>query len=131
MLVAAVPAIVSQEQLQMAKEKLSHNQSFASCNNKVNTYLLRALVSCGKCKRACVAATRQRKYKYYICSGKDGRCHPEIEEHCPARFVPAQQLDQSVWADLCEVVMHPESIRQAISAGTRWSLVAAGAAGQA
>ncbi|MDP9378716.1 MAG: zinc ribbon domain-containing protein, partial [Chloroflexota bacterium] len=114
MLVATVPAIVSEEQLQMVQQKLSHNQSFANRNNKANTYLLRALVSCGKCKRACVAVTRERKYKYYICSGKDRGHHPEIEELCSSRFIPVEQLDELVWADLCEVLMHPESIRQAL-----------------
>ena len=48
--VAQVPAIVTQEQFDLAQAKLAQNQSFASRNNTVHPYLLRALVSCGVCQ---------------------------------------------------------------------------------
>jgi site-specific DNA recombinase len=35
-------------------------------------------------------------------------------EHCAARFIPAGQLDDLVWADLCELVTHPEVLTQAL-----------------
>ena len=53
--VTTVAAIVSREHFELAAEKLSRNKSFASRNIKKNTYLLRALVSCGKCGLACGA----------------------------------------------------------------------------
>ncbi len=43
--VAHIPAIVSQEQFDMLQEKLKHNQSIASRNNKKHQYLLRAMRS--------------------------------------------------------------------------------------
>jgi site-specific DNA recombinase len=43
--VAQIPAIVSQEQFEMIQEKLKHNQSIASRNNTKHQYLLRAMGS--------------------------------------------------------------------------------------
>ncbi len=43
--VAQIPAIVSQEQFEVIQEKLKHNQSIASRNNKAHQYLLRAMRS--------------------------------------------------------------------------------------
>src|SRR4030095_12358231 len=33
---------------------------------------------------------------------------------CPARFIPASQLDELVWADLRAVLQHPELVAQAL-----------------
>ncbi len=113
--VAQVPAVVvSQEQFDLAAEKLSKNKSFArrrnNNNNKANEHLLRALVSCGECLRAssiaCARTGRKnndRKQRYYVCSGKFNKAHTMPEEKCPSRYAPAEQLDEIVWQDLCEV----------------------------
>jgi len=111
--VGTVPAIVTQEQFDLVQEKLSHNQSVASRNNKKNTYLLRALISCGKCGLACKAMTKY-PYKYYICAGKKKRLRTGRGENCTSRYSPAEQLDELVWQDLCEVLTHPESITDAL-----------------
>jgi site-specific DNA recombinase len=55
--VAEVPAVVSQEQFDLAAQKLSKNKSFARRNNKANEHLLRALVSCGGCRPSARAGT--------------------------------------------------------------------------
>jgi site-specific DNA recombinase len=111
--VATVPAIVTQEQFDLAKEKLSKNKAFASRNNKRNTYLLRALVSCGRCKLAC-SARALRNSKYYVCAGKKKQIQTGRGENCPSRYAPAEQLDELVWRDLCEVLAHPESMTEAL-----------------
>lgn len=111
--VTTVAAIVSREHFELAAEKLSRNKSFASRNNKKNTYLLRALVSCGKCGLAC-GARALRPYRYYICAGKKKRFRTGEGENCPSRYAPAEQLDEVVWRDLCEVLTHPESITDAL-----------------
>jgi site-specific DNA recombinase len=36
------------------------------------------------------------------------------ETRCPSRFIPAEQVDDLVWNDLCQVLTHPESIRFAL-----------------
>ncbi len=112
--VAQVPAVVSQEQFDLVQAKLAHNQQFASRNNTAHAYLLRALVSCGVCHLSCMGRSTHPGYAYYTCRGKS---HPVIscrDERCPARFIPAQQLDELVWQDVCEVLTHPALIATAL-----------------
>lgn len=115
--VAQVPALVSQEQFDLAAQKLSKNKSFAKRNNKANEHLLRALVSCGECMQVSARTGRKnndRKQRYYGCSGKFNKAHTMPEEKCPSRYAPAEQLDEIVWKDLCEILTHPESITGAL-----------------
>ena len=113
-LVATIPALISQEQFDLAQAKLAQNQSFAKRNNKSHQYLLRALVSCGRCQSACIARHLKSGQNYYVCSAKGNPIHSRKEEKCQSRFSPAQQLDELVWQDLCEVITHPESLTQAL-----------------
>jgi site-specific DNA recombinase len=113
--VAEVPAIVSQEQFDLVQGKLANNQSFSSRHNTVHQYLLRALVSCGICQLSCYARTVLGKsYGYYVCTGKDDAAQNRTTAKCPSRFIPARQLDEFVWRDLCELLTHPEMIAQAM-----------------
>jgi len=119
-LVAHIPALVTQEQFNLVQAKLAHNKSFAHRNNKAHQYLLRALVSCGVCQLSCVARTVSKvNYGYYICSGKARAVHRRREDKCPSRFIPAQQLDELVWKDLCEILRHPAGIAQALERAQR------------
>jgi site-specific DNA recombinase len=112
--VASIPAIVSQAQFDAVQAKLAQNQSFARRNNKAHTYLLRALVSCGVCRSSCIARTVHARYDYYTCRAKGNPIQTCRDEKCPARYVPAHQLDELVWQDLCDVMQHPESITHAL-----------------
>ena len=50
-------------------------------------------------------------------NSSNGREHPVGSSHdtrCHSRYTPANQLDDLVWNDLCEVVQHPELITQAL-----------------
>jgi site-specific DNA recombinase len=121
--VASIPAVVTQEQFDLVQTKLAHNQSFASRHNKAHQYLLRALVSCGVCQLACYARTvPEGHYGYYVCTGKDKPVQNRREEKCPSRFIPAQQLDELVWQDLCDLLTHPEMIIHALerAPGGHW-----------
>jgi site-specific DNA recombinase len=126
--VAQVPAVVSQEQFDLVAQKLSKNKSFARRNNKSNEHLLRALVSCGECMLASIAVAKtfgkndDRKQRYYVCSDKFNKAQSAPEEKCPSRYAPAEQLDEIVWKDLCEVLTHPESITDALQRahGGQW-----------
>jgi site-specific DNA recombinase len=114
-LVAEIPAIVSQQQFDLVQAKLAANQSFASRHNTAHQYLLRALVSCGVCQLACFGRTSPNgEHSYYICTGKDKAVQNRREEKCPSRFIPARQLDEVVWRDLCDLLTHPEVIAQAM-----------------
>jgi site-specific DNA recombinase len=126
--VAQVPAVVSQQQFDLAREKLSKNRSFARRNNKANEHLLRALVSCGECLLASIAVAKtfgkndEHKQRYYVCSAKFNKAQRAPEEKCPSRYAPAERLDEIVWKDLCEVLSHPESITEALGRahGGQW-----------
>lgn len=120
--VAQVPAILSQEQFEQVQARLAHNQQFARRNNNSHAYLLRALVSCGTCHLACTGRSSQAGYAYYTCRGKGHAIVSCRDEKCPSRFIPACQLDELVWQDLCEVLTHPESIAQALqrAQGGHW-----------
>src|SRR3954471_20325456 len=65
--VATVPAIVDREQFERAQERLAYHQRMAQRNNRMHQYLLRGLVSCGHCRRACAGRHVWRGYDYYIC----------------------------------------------------------------
>jgi site-specific DNA recombinase len=115
--VATIPALVSPEQFAQVQAKLARNQSFARRHNTAHPYLLRALVSCGRCGLACTgrtASSGRGHLSYYLCNGKAHAVHSGRRERCPSRFIPAQQLDALVWADLCDVLTHPASLTQAL-----------------
>jgi len=112
--VAQVPTIVSQEHFDQVQARLAHNQQFARRNNTAHAYLLRALVSCGTCQLACTGRSSRAGYAYYTCRGKSHAIVSCRDEKCPSRFIPASQLDELVWQDLCEVLTHPESLAQAL-----------------
>ena len=112
---ARIPAIITHEQFEMVRAKLIQNQSLARRNNKAHQYLLRALVSCGVCQLSCLARLVQPHNKYYVCSGKAKIFQRHREERCPSRFAPADQLDELVWQDLCELMSNPQIIAQGLA----------------
>ena len=107
----SVPPIVDLEIFELVAEKLSRNQKYSARNNKSHRYLLRSLVGCGVCKQGSNARTTWDGRSYYICRGHNA----VVPEHrCRTRHVPAAQLDDVVWEDLCKVLSHPEHIRNAL-----------------
>ena len=120
--VAQVPPIVSQEVFDQVQVKLAQNQQFASRHNTTHAYLLRALVSCGVCHLSCMGRSSTAGYAYYTCRGKNQMIVSCRDEKCHSRFIPAGQLDELVWQDVCEVLTHPETIAAALqrAQGGHW-----------
>jgi site-specific DNA recombinase len=111
-----VPALVTAEQFDLVARRLAANQRSAR-RSTIHPYLLRGLVSCGVCCLACTGVTRtatDTRYRYYRCLGKQAKVASGRARCCPARFIPAGQLDELVWADLCAVLQHPELVAQAL-----------------
>lgn len=106
-----VPAIVSSDVFSAAQQRLATNQQLAR-RNTIYPYLLRGLVSCGRCQLSCTgrALHPTANYQYYVCRGKLPTVTSNRERHCSSRFIPAHQLDALVWDDLCQVVAHPEVV---------------------
>jgi len=120
--VARVPALVDQAQFDRVQERLAHNRSMARRNNSVHAYLLRGLVSCGHCRRACGGRHLHPGYDYYVCPSKTQRRAFVGPERCRARYIPARQLEDLVWRDLCEVLQHPPIVAAAMerAQGGHW-----------
>ena len=119
----SVPAIVSQTVFDHVQAKLALNQQGSPRNNKTYTYLLRGLVSCGQCHLSTTARTLHGGYPYYICHGRTDALRANREERCTARYMPARQLDELVWQDLCAVLTHPDMIAFALERahGGHWA----------
>ena len=111
-----VPAIVSAEQFAQAQARRALNRQRASRNNTQQTYLLRALISCGACRRSCCGrSTRGGRYSYYVCSTKcDSRLRAQNIRCTTRHNAPTQKLDELVWQDLCAVIRHPENTIRAL-----------------
>ena len=130
-LVATIPAVVSPEVFAQVQAKLAHNQGFARRHNTAHHYLLRALVSCGRCGLACTGRTVHPgpgQRSYYLCAGKAQPISSGRPHRCPARFIPVEQLDALVWADLCAVLTQPERLTQALARAEARPLAAPGTA---
>jgi site-specific DNA recombinase len=121
-LVVMIPAVVSEEQFKQVQAQLALNQQFASRNNKTHTYLLRALVSCGVCQACCMARTTNDGLRYYVCRTKTVPRYGQPRPLCRSRHIPAQQLEDLVWQDLCALLRHPDQIAYALERahGRHW-----------
>ena len=110
----SVPAIIEQVVYDQVQAKLAHNQQTSPRNNTMNEYLLRGLISCGQCHLSATGKVRQGGYRYYVCRGHTDSLRAAQGQRCTARYAPADQLDQLVWQDLCQILTHPEMIAFAL-----------------
>ena len=94
----AGPAGRLREIFAQVQAKLDTNQQSAARNTR-HEYLLRALVSCGACRLACTGRQLHAGYRYYLCRGRTDPLRAAEGRRCTARYIPAGQLDNLVWAD--------------------------------
>src|SRR5262249_7479209 len=52
--------------------------------------------------------------RYYACRGRVDKRRRSEDGPCRARYLPADQLDELVWADLCAVLTDPQHITAAL-----------------
>jgi site-specific DNA recombinase len=109
-----VPPIVSEESFAQVQAKLDVNQQGAARNTR-HEYLLRALVSCGACRLACTGRQTGAGYRYYLCRGRTEPVRAAEGRRCTARYTPAAQLDELVWADLCALLTDPAQVTCALA----------------
>ena len=115
LLVGQVPALVNQAHFDEVQAKLASNRAFARRNNTAHQYLLRALVSCGCCGLACTARAANGRSFYYLCNGKGQGTYSHRATRCAARYIPAKQLDELVWQDLCALLHEPAPLAAAVA----------------
>ena len=109
-----VPPVVSEETFAQVQAKLDANQQGAARNTR-HEYLLRALISCGACRLGCTGRQTAAGYRYYLCRGRTDSLRVAQGERCTARYIPAGQLDELVWADLCALLTDPAQIARALA----------------
>ena len=109
-----VPAIVSEETFAQVQAKLDANQQGAARNTR-HEYLLRALISCGACRLGCAGRQTAAGDRYYLCRGRTDPLRVAQGERCTARYIPAGQLDELVWADLCALLTDPAQVTRALA----------------
>ncbi len=109
-----VPQLVSAEIFAQVQAKLDTNQQTAARNTR-HEYLLRTLVSCGACRLSCTGRQAQAGYRYYLCRGRTDALRAAQGQRCTARYIPAEQLDELVWADLCALLTDPGQVVRALN----------------
>ena len=109
-----VPPIVSDETFAQVQAKLDANQQGAARNTR-HEYLLRALISCGACRLGCTGRQTAAGYRYYLCRGRTDPLRVAQGERCTARYIPAGQLDELVWTDLCALLTDPAQVTRALA----------------
>jgi site-specific DNA recombinase len=109
-----VPQIVSEETFAQVQAKLDTNQQSAARNTR-HEYLLRGLVSCGACRLSCTARQSRAGYRYYLCRGHTDALRAAQGQRCNSRFIPAGQLDELVWTDLCALLTDPAQAARALA----------------
>src|SRR5213078_4035217 len=109
-----VPQLVSEETFAQVQAKLDANQQSAARNTR-HEYLLRALVSCGTCRLSCGARQSAAGYRYYLCHGRTDALRAAQGQRCHSRYIPAGQLDELVWADLCALLTDPAQVTHALA----------------
>jgi site-specific DNA recombinase len=108
-----VPPVVSEETFAQVQAMLNANQQTAARNTR-HEYLLRALVSCGACRLSCTGRQTGASYRYYLCRGRIDPQRAAEGRRCTARYIPAGQLDELVWADLCALLTDPAHLARAL-----------------
>src|SRR5256884_9641178 len=103
----------SEEPLPGGQAKRTASQRTALRNTR-HEYLLRALASCGVCRLSCVVRQTGAGYRYYLCRGRTDALRVAQGQRCRARYIPADQLDELVWADLCALLTEPAQVARAL-----------------
>jgi site-specific DNA recombinase len=107
-----VPAIVSAERFALAQARLVQNRERARRNTR-GAYLLRGLVSCGRCGLTHDIRNTGRQ-TYYHCTGRNAEVVRRRGAPCHAHQVPTGRLDGVVWEDLCRVLADPAVLEAAV-----------------
>jgi site-specific DNA recombinase len=113
-----VPAIISEEIFQQARERLTENKRFSPRNNKKYEYLLSGLLRCQECGYALYgkpASNSKYKRLYYRCAGQDGHRWTNGRV-CSAHPIRVDAMDELVWEQTRRLVEQPDLVMQEYTA---------------
>lgn len=111
----SIPPIVDQDTFQRSQERHAPNRQFSPRRLKEERWLLRRLLRCGKCgrKHACVSDAKrpggERRYYYRCGKAADFSGRPR----CRPSHVRSEPLDQLVWQQIREHLLHPQLLLRA------------------
>jgi site-specific DNA recombinase len=103
-----VPALVDPEVWEMAQQQLARNRERAQRNNTRHHYLLRGLLTCGRCGRRLIGMWSRAGKGRYSCLARYPRSAPWS---CGGRSVGAAKVEALVWAHVRELLSHSELLR--------------------
>jgi site-specific DNA recombinase len=112
-----VPALVSEERFALAQARLALNRQRARRNTRA-AYLVRGLLSCGRCGLAHTVQNNGR-YAYYRCTGLDTQASRRRGGPCHVRQVPTARLDAVIWDDVCRLLAEPAVLADALQRARR------------
>src|SRR6516162_3623594 len=110
-----VPALVTDEQFELAQARLEENKRYAKRNSR-EPALLKGILVCRDCGYACwrtSARTTKRLIYYYRCIGSDNYRHVGGRV-CTSRPIRADELDQLVWDHVRELLEDPALVQAEI-----------------
>ncbi|HZJ02259.1 MAG TPA: recombinase family protein [Thermoleophilia bacterium] len=108
---AAVPALVSEDLWEAAKETLSLNATRPK--NSTRTYLLRTVMKCAHCGRTYGGSTNHGD-TWYRCKGKLRSLEPE--NPCPSKAVKGDHLEPLIWGDVERWLSNPGDLLDELAA---------------
>ena len=111
-----VPALLSEDVWQLAQERLSMRQKFASRNNTRHFYLLRSLLVCDICGRTLVGRS-SGEYVAYYCSSRGQNRSPDVAPH--SRSISAKIIEPLIWQAVTDLLHHPTLLADAWESQTQ------------
>jgi site-specific DNA recombinase len=112
----SVPPLVAAEVFAAAQEQFARNRQLAQRRAHRQVYLLQGLVVCACCGYAFCGRTvqdpkRSVTYRYYACRNVPAS-RGSTTRACTNPSVRAEELDEQVWASVCQVLQAPERLEQ-------------------
>ena len=108
-----VPALVDEETHELAAAQLARNADAATRHNTRNFYLLRCLLTCGRCGRAMVGASYpdggRGRLRYYKCCGREP-ISPKHQPRCSRPMVRAEDVEEAVWGHIQRLIEDPAAL---------------------
>lgn len=113
-----VPPIIPREIWEAAQRQLQVNKHITKQPFDYQ-YLCRNLIVCPLCGQhmRSIVSGSSRKH-YYVCkTGRaiSGKTHMGSDDKCPARLIPAKDLDESVWQYISSILKNPEIMSDELS----------------
>ena len=106
------PAIVDRATWDRAQDLLTKKTVRAARGNTKSFYLLQGIVTCEGCGRILSARTRREKngrtLRYYRCRGYTRKCRPRP-------YIPADELEATVWHHVRTVLAAPDKVAKRFS----------------